>query len=116
MYMSSTIHNETDLGNGRSRLVPANAADLLRRHFLNRTDTLPFLASWGTPCRLLTGDSLDALLAAHLQGDLAPPVQVQWVKKDGNSGKENGQFRLGSYSPNRDGRTVYGCIDCDGGG
>ena len=87
--------------------------DLLRRRFLNRTDRLCFLAPWGKPCPVEAGDNLNAMLAAHLGGAAAP---VRWVTKAGKTGTKTGRFRLGTYSPGQDGRTLFAVIDCDGGG
>jgi hypothetical protein len=99
----------------------AAAIDLIRRHFLNRTDVVAYAppTSWGwkiDACPTQTGDNLDALLRAHLQGMDAPAVQARWTTKTGKPLAGVGRFRLGTYSPAADGTTVYGCVDFDGGG
>jgi hypothetical protein len=56
-------------------------------------------------------------LTAHLLGRAAAEVQAPWVTQEGKTGNVAGRFRIGSYSPAPgDSTTVYGVIDCDGGG
>src|ERR1700736_3522358 len=86
---------------------------IIRHRFLNRTDRLCFLAPWDKPCPIEGGDNLDAVLLAHLGG---AAVTVRWVTKKGKSGTEEGRFRVGTYSPDSSGLTLYAVVDCDGGG
>jgi hypothetical protein len=95
---------------------PAAAVHLIRRRFLIRTDRLCFIAPWKKPCPLHGGPNLIAMLLAHLLGERAPEVEVRWATKAGKSGLVRGRFRLGAYSPSTDGATLFGCVDCDGGG
>jgi hypothetical protein len=55
------------------------------------------------------------MLTAHVLGDKTPEVTVRWVTQDGKSGTFTGQFRIGTYSPDLQNRSVYGNVDCDGG-
>jgi hypothetical protein len=84
------------------------------RFFFNRTDSVPFLAPWGSPCRAEAGGRIDALLRAHLLGDAAPAVEVRWVTKENKAGDEVGRFRIGTYAPDTRGKTRWGCVDFDG--
>src|SRR5262245_46550216 len=92
------------------------AVRLLKAHFLNRTDRLAYLSPRGSPCPVEGSTNLDAMLRAHVLGEAAPEVTVRWVTAAGSSGTSTGRFRLGTYSPAPDGTTLFGCVDCDGGG
>jgi hypothetical protein len=84
---------------------------------LNRRDRLAFLAPWKKACPVAVDgdDERRALLLAHLLGEGAPEATARWISAK-KSGTETGRFRLGTYSPDRDGMTLFGVIDCDGGG
>src|SRR5262249_28376586 len=94
---------------------PQHAANLFRKYFFNRTDTVAFLAPWKKPCPAETNGNLEALLQAHVKKG-PTPVSIHWRTSKGNEGDAQGYFRIGTYSPGPDGKTKYGCIDCDGGG
>jgi hypothetical protein len=104
---------------GIPRPDAAAAIGLIHAHFLNRTDVVAFFPpeNWkidASPTE--AGDNLDALLRAHLLGPDAPFVRTRWTSKKGKASTALGRFRIGTYSPAPDGTTVYGCVDCDGGG
>lgn len=93
-------------------VTPADASGLLRA-LLTRTDIVAWpLGKGACPTAV---DNLDALLAAHTAPDAAP-VNVRWTTKDGKLIEQTGRFRIGSYTPDADGKTIYGCVDADGGG
>lgn len=90
------------------------AVQILRQHFLDREDVVAWNASWNAcPTRVV---DLDALLLAHLHGVQAPEVGVEWTTKEGKEIGQRGRFRIGSYAIGKDNCTVFGCVDCDGGG
>ena len=91
------------------------AVRLFRERFLNRTDFVAILAPWDKPCPVAGGDALDALLTAHILGDEAPAVIVQYANRRG-VGATKGRFRIGSYSPGPDNLTRWLCLDFDGTG
>src|SRR2546421_118818 len=87
--------------------------ELLRKHFLNRTDRLAFKPSWSADvCPVEGNENLEVMLQAHLTGE---KVKVRWITKNGNDGYEIGPLRLGTYSPTTDGKTLFAALDCDGG-
>jgi hypothetical protein len=92
---------------------PAVAVELFKRHFLNRTDRVAFKPGESEACPAEGNGYLDGLLTSHLTGE---PVPLHWITARGNSGNEVGPQRIGTYSPDADGRTVYACADFDGGG
>ncbi len=89
--------------------------DLLHRHFLCRTDRVTFFAPWGKPQPIDTDGQLDALLAAHLEGERAPAVPIQYQNARGEA-SVTGRFRIGSYTPTPTGTTRWLCLDFDGEG
>jgi hypothetical protein len=91
---------------------------LLTSRFLNRTDRLAFAPPWAkkSACPVEANSNLVAMLAAHVLGERVPAVTVRWVTKEGKSGQETGHFRLGTYSPGLDGKTLFAVVDFDGGG
>jgi hypothetical protein len=97
---------------------PDVAVRLIRQHFLIREDRLCFAPPWDSiACPIDPRDDLEAILRAHLCGpDGAPAVRVRWVKdSEGKAGfTDPGHWRTGSYSPAKDGTTVYLVIDFDG--
>jgi len=99
----------------RADLDPQQVLALLRQRFLCRTDVLAFLASWGKPCPTQEGTDLDALLTAHICGEVAPKARVRYRNRYG-TGAELGWFRVGTYTPAPDGTTKWLCLDFDGSG
>lgn len=93
---------------------PRRTLELLRQHFLCRTDRIAFLAPWGKPCPAEVGQELEALLLAHVQGESAPKATVRYRNRRGQ-GAAAGHFRLGAYTPAPDGTTKWVCLDFDGG-
>ena len=92
------------------------AVRLLRERFLGRRDQVAVLAPWGKPCPTSPGDSLDALLRAHVCGHAAPPVAVTFDTRRRGRSAERGRFRVGSYAPDLEGRAKWLCLDFDGAG
>lgn len=99
----------------RFRWVPAvdKAVQLLHKHFLNRTDRLCHMASWGSPCPVAGNQHLEAYLRAHVAKKV---TDFYWITKKGNKGETKGAFRVGTYAPALDGTTKWLCMDFDGGG
>jgi putative DNA primase/helicase len=87
---------------------------LLATYFLNRTDRIAFLASWGTPSPADPEDQLDAILRAHVDAT-APAVQLKWCTTNGKQGTQPGRHRIGTYNiaPGTN-TTRWGGIDADG--
>lgn len=88
---------------------------LFKEYFFNRTDLLPILADYGKPVPAKSND-LDALIAAHVLGEKAPPVNVSYETRKGSTVVQ-GHFRIGSYTPVQRGKiavTKWLCIDIDG--
>jgi hypothetical protein len=111
------ISPDSNTGKPRVHALDASiAVRVIRQCFLNRTDCVAFLPSWGTPCPCEAGENLDALLHAHLLGNDAPPVSATWTDANGNHKQTRGRFRIGTYCPATDNSTVFGCVDCDGKG
>lgn len=94
---------------------PDTAIRLLRRFFFSREDRLAILAPWGKPCPIEVRIDLEAILRAHLLGQAAPAVSVDY-RNTKASGRISGHFRVGSYTPAPAGGTRWMCIDFDGAG
>ena len=88
---------------------------LLREHFLNRTDRVAILAAWGKPCPVEVVGSIDDLLLGHLLGDSGPESEAKYDNGLGSQTMK-GRFRVGSYAPSLDDRTRWVCLDFDGPG
>jgi hypothetical protein len=87
---------------------------LLAEHFFSRTDVVAILADWGkpTPAEPLSG--LPAMLRAHVDPD-APPAKLRFENRR-SQGAMAGRYRVGSYTPDPQGRTRWLCLDFDGAG
>ncbi len=96
------------------RLPLEQAVALLRDRFFNRIDLVAVLAPWGKPCPASCNGSLEALLTGHLIGSRAPEVEVTCVTRKGPK-IVRGHFRVGAYAPDAQGRTLWLCLDFDGG-
>lgn len=94
---------------------PDTAIRLLRRFFFSREDRLAILAPWGKPCPIEVTTPIEAILRAHLLGQAAPAVSVDY-RNTKASGRISGHFRVGSYTPAPAGGTRWMCIDFDGAG
>jgi hypothetical protein len=58
-----------------------------------------------------------ALILGHLVGEIARPVHLACKKKDGTiSAVRPSRYRVGFYTPDRDAKTKWLCIDFDGAG
>lgn len=100
----------------RAAPPPEVAVRLLHERFVGRRDLVAVLAPWGKPCPASPGDSLDALLRAHVLGTSAPPAAVTLDTRRRGRIAERGRFRVGSYAPDPERRTKWLCLDFDGHG
>src|SRR3954470_9305270 len=106
--MVTVLQTPPDNKPGEGHRPPAETAvRLLQTLFLNRTDRLAFAPPWGKDaCPIEGGEKLVPILLAHVLGPEAPEVTVRWVTKGGKSGEKTGRFRVGTYSPGTDVRTL----------
>lgn len=86
---------------------------LLKKFFFSRTDKICAMKPGDCPRPIIVKDNLEALLLAHIFGEAAPPVKVNYESKR-RFGAMNDRYRLGSYVPNQEGLTPWLCIDFDG--
>jgi hypothetical protein len=90
----------------------AEAVSLLRRFFFNRTDKVALKPSWAaTVCPAEGGANLDRMLQSHLNGTT---IRVRWAAKEKDLGYGHVRCRVGTYSPDRSGKTIFAVVDFDG--
>lgn len=89
---------------------------LLCDRFFVRYDCVAILAPWGKPCPVDAVGCLEQLINAHLRGDEVEEVTVYRFEGGRPGAQLTGRFRLGSYTPDENGRTPWLCIDIDGPG
>jgi hypothetical protein len=94
----------------------AHVVQLLKTYFFQRTDKVAAFMRWDRPHPIEAGDNLEALLLAHVLGEAAPTAVVRYVTKKGATKAEKGRYRIGSYTPDSEGKTRWLCLDFDGGG
>lgn len=88
--------------------------NLIQKFLLNRRNRLVIGAPWGQPCSVTPADA-DSVILAHLHGKKVKPATVSYQKKDGTIKALCGHFRVGVYSQDENGCTLWTCIDFDGG-
>lgn len=90
---------------------------LLKKHFFSRNDRAAVAKGDGDPMPIITEDeaNFEAILRTHLLGQSAPKATAFHITKK-TRGASNGWFRVGSYTPTKEGFTRWLCIDIDGPG
>lgn len=90
-------------------------AQLLRRFFFSRSDIVAnFVAAWGKPCPVKVRSESDLMHCLEAHTGNAKHSAEHFTAK-GTVGQRE-IMRLGSYTPNTEGDTVWICIDFDGKG
>ena len=90
-------------------------ATLLTRYFFARTDVVAVQAFWGLPCPVDAIGKFDLLVQSHLLGEQAGTFTIPRADKKGRGRFLDSPFRLGSYTPDHEGKTPFLSIDVDGG-
>lgn len=93
-----------------------DSRELLLRHFFNRIDVVAVLAPWRKPCPVDAIGKLEELVDGHLRGPGVSRFKVYRLDEEHRQELLEGPFRVGTYSPDTDGNTLWASIDVDGAG